>query len=102
MTSKNESDIYEKIGSALKAIRKEKKLTLQDIEAHSGLNRSTVSLIERGMQNVSIGWIVHYCNTLDIDPAEVFVRAFREDFQNQQLNKIFERFDAYEAKKDET
>ncbi|AQQ55584.1 helix-turn-helix domain-containing protein [Planococcus lenghuensis] len=101
MTSKNEHDIYEKIGSAMKAIRKEQKLTLQDIEARSELKPSTVSLIERGKQNFSIGWLVHYCNTLDVDPAEVFTRAFRDDFQNQQLDKIFERFDAYEAKKDE-
>lgn len=100
MTSHYEPNIYEKIGGALKSIRLEKKMTLKDIEAISDLSGPTISTVERGKQNVSIGWIVHYCNALQINPTDVFLRAFKDDFQTQQLNKMYERFGPYNT--DET
>ncbi|XKE96507.1 helix-turn-helix domain-containing protein (plasmid) [Metaplanococcus flavidus] len=97
MTSHYEPNIYEKIGGALKSIRLEKKMTLKDIEAISDLAGPTISNIERGKQNVSLGWIVHYSNALQINPSEVFLRAFKDDFQTQQLNKMYERFGPYKT-----
>lgn len=97
MISSNEPNIYEKIGNALKSIRVEKKLKLKDIEAISDMNGPTISNIERGKQNVSIGWLIHYANVLEIDPSEIFLRAFKEDFQEKQLEKIYERFNSYES-----
>ncbi|WP_341963539.1 helix-turn-helix domain-containing protein (plasmid) [Planococcus maritimus] len=97
MISSNEPNIYEKIGSALKSIRVEKKLKLKDIEAISDMNGPTISNIERGKQNVSIGWLIHYANVLQIDPSEIFFRAFKNDFQQKQLEKIYERFNTYES-----
>lgn len=101
MPPQNQPDIYKKIGSAIKSIRTEKGLKLQDVANISDFHISTISLIENGKQNFSIGWIVHYCNVLEIDPAEIFLRAFKEDFQAQQLNRMYERFGPYDAKKDD-
>lgn len=95
MTSQHEPNVYEKIGSALKSIRLEKKLTLKDIETISDMNGPTISIIERGKQNVSIGWLIHYANVLEIDPNEIFIRAYREDFKEKQLEKLYERFNTY-------
>ncbi|MGE6489726.1 helix-turn-helix domain-containing protein [Paenisporosarcina sp. NPDC076898] len=95
----NETDIYLKIGKALKEIRTEKKLTLQQIEKISKLHAANISLAENGKSNPSIGWIVHYCNVLDINPNEVFIRAFAEDFKYQQLDRILDRFTAYQLEK---
>ena len=95
MTPKNEKDIYIKIGEALKSIRKEKNLKISDIHAMSEFHSSTISLIERGKQNVSIGWLIHYANILEIDPTEIFLRAFKDDFQEMQLQKMYERFGTY-------
>ncbi|MDJ0332998.1 helix-turn-helix transcriptional regulator [Planococcus sp. S3-L1] len=95
MTSQHEHNVYEKIGSALKSIRLEKKLKLKDIEAISEMNGPTISNIERGKQNVSIGWLIHYANVLEIDPTEIFLRAFKDDFKEKQLEKIYERFNTY-------
>ncbi|MGK7379802.1 helix-turn-helix domain-containing protein [Planococcus sp. 1R117A] len=100
MTPKNQEDLYRKIGNAMKSIRNEKKMTLQEIEKNYQLNAATVSLVERGKQNYSLGWIIHYCNILEVDPTEVFLRAFKEDFQEQQLNKMYERFGPYNENED--
>lgn len=100
MTPNEQLDIYQKIGSAMKSIRKEKKMTLQEIEEKSKLNPATISLVERGKQNFSLGWIIHYCNVLEVNPTEVFLRAFKDDFQEQQLHKMYERFGPYDENQD--
>lgn len=97
--TENEQDIYQKIGRTLKEIRKEKKLTLQQIEKNSDQHAARISLAENGKSNLSIGWIIHYCNVLDINPNEVFIRAFAEDFKSQQLDRIFDKFAAYQLEK---
>lgn len=81
MPPKNEKDLYIKIGEALKSIRKEKNLTITDIHAMSEFHSSTISLIERGKQNVSIGWLIHYANILEIDPTEIFCVPLKTIFK---------------------
>ena len=95
MTSNVELDIYQKIGKALKEIRLEKKLTLQQIEKMSDQYATRISKAENGKVNLSLGWIIHYCNVLDINPTEVFTRAFSNDFKSQQYDKLLEKFEAY-------
>ena len=95
--TENETDIYLKIGKALKEIRKEKKLTLQQIEKMSDQHAARISLAENGKLNLSIGWIIHYCNVLDLNPNVVFIRAFAEDFKSQQLDRIFDKFATYQV-----
>lgn len=95
MTSQSQHNIYEKIGRALKSIRLERELTLKEVEKMTDINIATISQIERGVKNYSLGWIIHYANTLEFNPEEVFIRAFQEDFQNKQLDKLFERFEEY-------
>jgi len=102
MTETNELDIYQKIGKTLKEIRKEKKLTLQQIENMSDQYATRISSAENGKLNLTIGWIIHYCNVLDINPNDVFTRAFAEDFKNKQLDRLFEKFDSYQLEKDPT
>lgn len=95
MTSQSQHNIYEKIGRALKSIRLERDLTLKEVEKMTDINIATISQIERGVKNYSLGWIIHYANTLEFNPEEVFIRAFQEDFQNKQLDRLFERFEEY-------
>ena len=102
MTQTNELDIYQKIGKTLKEIRKEKKLTLQQIEDMSDQYATRISYAENGKLNLTLGWIIHYCNVLDINPNDVFIRAFAEDFKNKQLDRLFEKFDTYQLEKDPT
>ena len=95
--TQNETDIYQKIGTALRGIRKEKKFTLQHIQKISKLHPANISLVENGKSNPSIGWIIHYCNAIDVNPNEVFIRAFAEDFKSQQLDRIFDKFASYQV-----
>ncbi|MFJ7828423.1 helix-turn-helix domain-containing protein [Psychrobacillus sp. NPDC096623] len=97
MTSNIELDIYQKIGKALKDIRLEKKLTLQQIEKMSDQYATRISKAENGKVNLSIGWIIHYCNVLDVNPAEVFTRAFADDFKSKQLDLLFDKFETYKS-----
>lgn len=92
MSSRQQLNIYEKIGEALKSIRMEKNLTLQQVEDKTQVPSATISKAERGKINSSLRWLIHYANALEINPTEIFVRAFQDDFQNKQLERLFERF----------
>lgn len=100
--TENETDIYQKIGKALKEIRKEKKLTLQHIQKISTLHPANISKVENGKSNPTIGWIIHYCNAIDVNPNEVFIRAFAEDFKTQQLDRLFDKFASYQVENNPT
>ena len=95
MPSNKELDIYQKIGKTLKDIRQEKNLTLQQIEKISDQHAPRISSAEKGKLNLTLGWIIHYCNVLDVNPTEVFTRAFAEDFKSQQLDNLLEKFETY-------
>ncbi|SIS60138.1 helix-turn-helix domain-containing protein [Belliella pelovolcani] len=47
-------DIKEKFGNRLKALRKEKGLSQEELALKSGLNRPYISGIEQGKRNVSL------------------------------------------------
>ena len=85
MTSNLELDIYQKIGKALKDIRQEKKLTLQQIEKMSDQYAPRISKVENGKLNLSLGWIIHYCNVLDINPSEVFTELLQKILNHSNL-----------------
>ena len=95
MHSNIELDIYQKIGKTLKEIRQEKNLTLQQIEKISDQHASRISSAEKGKLNLTLGWIIHYCNVLDINPTDVFTRAFADDFKSKQLDNLLEKFETY-------
>ena len=93
MTDFKESEIHLKIGKTLKEIRKEKKLTLRVLQDSSDQYATRISSAENGKLNLTLGWIVRYCEVLDIKPTDLFVRAFQEDFKSIQLERIFNKFD---------
>lgn len=95
MSSNIELDIYQKIGKTLKEIRQEKNLTLQQIEKMSDQHASRISSAEKGKLNLTLAWIIHYCNVLDINPTDMFTRAFADDFKAQQLDNLLEKFETY-------
>lgn len=95
MSSNIELDIYQKIGKTLKEIRQEKNLTLQQIEKLSDQHASRISSAEKGKLNLTLGWIIHYCNVLEVNPTDVFTRAFADDFKAQQLDNLLEKFETY-------
>ncbi len=65
-------DVCAAFGKRLSMLRKEKKGWSQEkLALESGLARSYVSGVERGIRNISLKNICKLANTLEIDPAEL-------------------------------
>lgn len=60
------------IGAKIRAIRRRKKMSLQELGDRVGLSRSFLSQMESGASNPSIGSLKEIANALDITLAELF------------------------------
>jgi len=70
----NETDVCGLFGKRLSVLRKEKKGWSQErLAFESGLARSYVSGVERGVRNISLKNICKLAATLEINPAELLM-----------------------------
>lgn len=61
-------------GDALREIRKEKGISQEQLALDSGLDRTYVSLIERGSQSPTVRNVVRLANMLGVNPSQIIVR----------------------------
>ena len=67
-------DVFVRFGKRLCQLRKEKKSWSQEqLALESGLARSYVSGVERGVRNISLKNICKLADTLEINPAELLI-----------------------------
>ncbi|MFT5193417.1 MAG: transcriptional regulator with XRE-family HTH domain [Cellvibrionaceae bacterium] len=67
----NNEDIVSLLGKHLQQIRKEKKLTLEQLAQKSGVSRSMLSQIERGQANPTFGTLWNLSRALGLDMSEL-------------------------------
>jgi len=61
------------LGKNLKRLRKERKLTLVDLEVATGINNGEISKIERGLKNLELITINKLAEALKVDMFELFL-----------------------------
>jgi DNA-binding XRE family transcriptional regulator len=61
-------------GDALREIRKEHGISQEQLALDSGLDRTYVSLIERGSQSPTIRSVLKLANVLGVKPSEIIAR----------------------------
>ncbi|MEM9774287.1 MAG: XRE family transcriptional regulator [Chloroflexota bacterium] len=67
----NNAEIVTLLGKHLQQIRKEKKLTLEQLAQKSGVSRSMLSQIERGQANPTFGTLWNLSRALGLDMSEL-------------------------------
>lgn len=72
------------MGNKLRDIRKEKKMTQEDVADKAGIAVSQVGRIERGKLNPSISTIFVIALALDVEPKELF--DFSESFVKKKAD----------------
>ena len=60
------------LGEQLKRYRERRKLTQDQLSEISGMTRTRISEIERGIANITIDTLDKLLNALEIDPHELF------------------------------
>jgi len=61
-------------GDALREIRKERGVSQEQLAFDSGLDRTYVSLIERGVQSPTLRSLLKVANVLGVKPSEIMLR----------------------------
>jgi transcriptional regulator with XRE-family HTH domain len=61
-------------GDALREIRKEHGISQEQLALDGGLDRTYVSLIERGVQSPTIRTVVKLATVLQVRPSEIVIR----------------------------
>jgi XRE family transcriptional regulator, regulator of sulfur utilization len=76
------------VGITLKSLRKERKLTLKDLAAETGVSISFLSQVERGKSSVTLESLKKISDALGVNPSVFFAK---DDFQDD-LSIRQERF----------
>jgi transcriptional regulator with XRE-family HTH domain len=61
-------------GEALRALRKERGISQEQLALDSGLDRTYISLIERGVQSPTIRSVVKIAAVLCVRPSDIIIR----------------------------
>ena len=60
------------VGAQIRAIRKQKGMTLNDLARASGTTPQTIQRLEMGTMTLSVDWIESICTALGAEPYELF------------------------------
>ncbi|RFM34506.1 XRE family transcriptional regulator [Chitinophaga silvisoli] len=63
-------------GNNLRQLRKDKQLTLLDLEVSSGVNQGDISRIENGKKNLSFTTLYKLAKGLDMHPSQLLLISF--------------------------
>lgn len=69
--------LAQSIGAVLRQARTNQNLSQIDLAAAVDMERSTISAIENGRQNISMQNFVRLCTGLSSDPAKILEKALR-------------------------
>jgi len=82
------SDLRNAVGDRIRAIRKAKELTQQQLAERSNLDDAYIGAVERGERNFSIDTLDKIVEGLDISPGELFrsgKKKSKEEMVKQQV-----------------
>ena len=66
-------NVEEAVGAELRACRRKKQVSQEQLAFDGGVHRTYVSLIERGVKSPTLGVLFRLCHALDVSPSR-FVR----------------------------
>lgn len=70
-----DEQIKKAFGNAIRELRLEKNISQEELAAISGIDRSYVSLIERGINSPSLVMIFNISRALDVVPSEILIKV---------------------------
>jgi ribosome-binding protein aMBF1 (putative translation factor) len=72
-------------GEALREIRRDQGMSQMDLYIASGIDRTYISAVERGIQSPTIRMIVRFAKHLKVRPSEILVRMERSKFYSSRI-----------------
>lgn len=76
----------ELFGNIIKNMRNKQSLSQEELAKRTGLDRTYISLLERGKKNPSLFTILKICKALDILPSELMIKLEKENILNKMVD----------------
>ncbi len=70
----SDHEIKAKVGKILRELRLSKKISQERLALDSDIDRTYVSLLEKGKRNITLKILFSLCKTLDIKPSEFIAK----------------------------
>ncbi len=86
----NKEELYIKIGSRLRAARDQKGLNGIEVGEKLGMDRASLSHIERGKNMPTLFNFLKLCMLYDVDPSYILMLDENPAINNKLVNKLFE------------
>ena len=67
----HEDEFYAALGSKVRRLRSEQRLTQEQLAEELGLNRTSVTNIEKGKQKILVHTLIDLAKTFQIEPSEL-------------------------------
>ena len=77
------------VGITLKSLRKERKLTLKDLAAETGVSISFLSQVERGKSSVTLESLKKIADALSVNPSVFFAKDDVQDDYEHSPRTLF-------------
>ena len=82
---------YKLIGSRIRAIRKKRKLTQEELAERAGISAQHCSGIETGAAKVSLPALLRIANSLDVTPDEILLDSVKQSapLYAEKISEVF-------------
>jgi len=81
-------ELAQLFGSVLREVRNSKKLSQEELADNSNLDRTYISMLERGIKTPTIQTIFQICNSMSVDPS-IIVQKIQE--QKKATKKVIKK-----------
>ena len=71
-------------GEALREIRKERGISQMDLYTASGIDRTYISAVERGLQSPTIRMIARFAKYLKVQPSDLILRMEQSKWYSER------------------
>lgn len=78
------SGLEKAFGEALREVRKMRGISQMDLYSASGIDRTYISAVERGLQSPTIRMIVRFSKYLNVRPSELVSRMERSKWYSER------------------
>ncbi|MFT5207815.1 MAG: transcriptional regulator with XRE-family HTH domain [Candidatus Omnitrophota bacterium] len=83
-TARGEEKLFMKLGTNIKKLRKERRLTLYDVATRTGFDVATISRIENGKMTGTIASHLAIAKVLDVNLPDLYEKAFNDDDEKKK------------------
>lgn len=88
-------DANKRLGQVVRELRKQQRLTQEDLAEASGIHEKHIGVIERGIQGASLTYLCKLAEGLNISVVELMKRLFESEKTEKDKEKVLKDIQSF-------